>query len=170
MNLTELRNLQCEVTALLLHFFFPKPTVPVDEPGLLHRINSLWYHGEPIFRPELGPHYELTTHVLTTWLQERFAIAQLTHNIATQPGLPNVSSALIDRLLAMNDLRAMRLKWKNMSPVDGMSPEDILIKAFCAMTMTEQTEFVWKEGLGRLERGVFEFLRGEEGKIVVARR
>jgi len=108
--------------------------------------------------------------VLTTWLQERFAIAQLTHNIATQPGLPNVSSALIDRLLAMNDLRAMRLKWKNMSPVDGMSPEDILIKAFCAMTMTEQTEFVWKEGLGRLERGVFEFLRGEEGKIVVARR
>jgi hypothetical protein len=70
----------------------------------------------------------------------------------------------------MNDLRAMRLKWKNMSPVDGMSPEDFLVKAFCAMTMTEQTEFLWKEGLGRLERGVFEFLRGEESKIVVARR
>lgn len=169
-SLPELRSLQCEVTAQLLHFFFPKPNMPIDEPALLHRINSLWYHGEPIFRPELGPQYELTTHILTAWLQERFAIASLTHSIAAQPGLPSSSAALIDRLLAMNDLRAMRLKWKNMSPVDGMSPEDILVKAFCAITMTEQTEFLWKEGLGRLERSVFEFLRGEEGKIVVARR
>jgi hypothetical protein len=70
----------------------------------------------------------------------------------------------------MNDLRAMRLKWKNMSPVDGMSPEDILVRAFCAMTMTEHTEFVFKEGLSRVERGVFEFLRTEDAKIVMHRR
>jgi hypothetical protein len=169
-SMVELRALQCEVTAMLLHWLFPKPTHPADEPGLLHRINTLWYHGEAIFRPELGAHYDLTSHILTAWLQERYAIANLQHSLATQPGLPASSSAIIDRLLAMNDLRAMRLKWKNMSPVDGMSPEDILIRAFCVITMTEHTEFVFKEGLGRVERSVFEFLRTEDAKIILHRQ
>jgi hypothetical protein len=169
-SLADLRTLQCEVTAMLLTWLFPKPTAPPDEPGLLHRMNTLWYHGEAIFRPELGAHYDLTTHILTAWLQERYAIASLQHALATQPGLPTSSAAIIDRLLAMNDLRAMRLKWKNMSPVDGMSPEDVLIRAFCVMTMTEHTEFVFKEGLGRVERGVFEFLRSEDAKIVLHRQ
>ncbi|KAH8706912.1 hypothetical protein GQ44DRAFT_663380 [Phaeosphaeriaceae sp. PMI808] len=165
----ELRALQCEVTHMLLHWLFPKPTMPVDEPALLNRINTLWYHGEPIFRPEFGPHYDLTSHIIQAWLQERFAITSLQHSLAAQPGLPSSSSALIDRLLAMNDLRTMRLKWKNMSPVDGMSPEDFLVRAFCVMTMTEQTEFVFKEGLARIERTVFEFLRSEDAKIVIHR-
>ncbi|KAF2818985.1 hypothetical protein CC86DRAFT_450253 [Ophiobolus disseminans] len=169
-SVSEIRGLQCEVTALLLHFLFPKPSLPVDESALLHRINSLWYHGESLIRPEIGQHYDITTHILTLWLQERFAIASLTHSLATHPGLPPNSAALVDRLLAMNDLRAMRHRWKNMSAVDGMSAEDLLVKAFCALTMTEQTEFMWKEGLARLERVVFEFLRGEEGKIVMQRR
>ncbi|KAL5120726.1 hypothetical protein ACEQ8H_001475 [Pleosporales sp. CAS-2024a] len=166
----ELRALQCEVTAMLLHWLFPKASSLADEPGLLHRINTLWYHGESIFRPELGAQYDLTTHILTAWLQERYAIASLQQAMATQPGLPTSSAAIIDRLLAMNDLRAMRLKWKNMSPVDGMSPEDILIRAFCVMTMTEHTEFVFKEGLSRVERTVFEFLRTEDAKIVLHRQ
>lgn len=166
----ELRALQCEVTAMLLHWLFPKASQPPDEAGLLHRINTLWYHGEPMFRPELGAHFDLTSHVLTAWLQERYAIASLQHALATHPGLPSSSAAIIDRLLAMNDLRAMRLKWKNMSPVDGMSPEDILIRAFCVMTMTEHTEFVFKEGLSRVERNVFEFLRTEDAKIILHRQ
>ncbi|EAT84447.2 hypothetical protein SNOG_08171 [Parastagonospora nodorum SN15] len=169
-SMVELRALQCEVTAMLLHWLFPKPSAPPDEPGLLHRINTLWYHGESIFRPELGSHYDLTTHILTAWLQERYAISSLQHALATQPGLPTSSAAIIDRLLAMNDLRAMRLKWKNMSPVDGMSPEDILIRAFGVMTMTEHTEFLFKEGLNRVERSVFEFLRTEDAKIVLHRQ
>jgi hypothetical protein len=166
----ELRALQCEVTAMLLHWLFPKPSHPPDEPGLLHRIKTLWYHGEPIFRPELGPHYDLMSLILTAWLQERYAIANLQYALATHPGLPSTSSAITDRPLAMNDLRAMRLKWKNTSPTDGMSPEDILIRAFCVMTMTEHTEFVFKEGLSRVERSVFEFLRTEDAKIVLHRQ
>jgi hypothetical protein len=51
-----------------------------------------------------------------------------------------------------------------------MSPEDHLVRAFCVMTMTENTEFVFKEGLNRLERGVFEFLRTEDAKIVMHRQ
>lgn len=168
-SVVELRALQCEVTAMLLHWLFPKANQPPDEAGLLHRINTLWYHGEPIFRPELGANYDLTSHILNSWLQERSAITHLQHSLSVQPSLPATSTGIIDRILAMNDLRAMRLKWKNMSPVDGMSPEDILIRAFCVMTMTEHTEFVFKEGLNRVERGVFEFLRTEDAKIVLHR-
>jgi hypothetical protein len=77
---------------------------------------------------------------------------------------------LVDRLLAMNDLRAMRLKWKNMSSVDGLSPEDLLVMGFRVLTGTEGSEYLFKDGLARLEVGVFEFLRSEDGKIVMQRR
>jgi hypothetical protein len=69
----------------------------------------------------------------------------------------------------MNDLRAMRLERKKISPVDGMSHEDILVRAFCTLTMTEHTEPLFKEGLSRVERGVFEFLR-LDAKIVMYKR
>lgn len=88
--------------------------------------------------------------------------------MAANPGVSHVG--LVDRLLAMNDLRAMRLKWKNMSPIDGMSPEDLLCMAFKAMTNTEGSEYLFKDGLARLELGVFEFLRNEDSKIVMQRR
>ncbi|KAF2026174.1 hypothetical protein EK21DRAFT_74778 [Setomelanomma holmii] len=165
-----LRVTQCEVTTMLLQWLFPRPGVLQDEPALLHHVHTLWYHGEPVFRPELGIHYDLVTHVLTTWLQERFQIVNLQHQIAAQPGISATSPALIERLLLMNDLRTLRLKWKNMSPVDGMSPEDLLVRAFCVMTQTENTEFVFKEGLNRIERTVFEFLRSEDAKIVMHRQ
>lgn len=166
----DLRMLQCEVTTLLIQYLFPKHSAPPPEPSVMQHLHTLWYHGESIFRAELGAHYDLTSRILTAWMQERAAISALQHSLAAQPGVPSAPSGLIDRLLAMNDLRVMRLKWKNMSTVDGMSPEDFLVKAFCAMTMTEGSEFMFKEGLNRVERGVFEWLRIEDAKIVVHRR
>jgi len=88
--------------------------------------------------------------------------------MASNPGATH--AGLVDRLLAMNDLRAMRLKWKNMSPIDGLSPEDLLCMAFRAMTNTEGSEYLFKDGLARLELGVFEFLRSEDSRIVLQRR
>lgn len=76
----------------------------------------------------------------------------------------------MDRLLAMNDLRVMRLKWKNMSTLDGVSPEDLLCRVFAIMSNTENTEHLFKDGLERLNRGVFEFLRSEDAKIVMHRQ
>ena len=76
----------------------------------------------------------------------------------------------MDRLLAMNDLRVMRLKWKNMSPLEGASPEDLLCRTFAAISNTENTEHLFRDGLDRLNRGVFEFLRNEDSKIVMQRR
>lgn len=84
---------------------------------------------------------------------------------------PGVSSAgLVDRLLAMNDIRIMRLKWKNMSTIEGLSSEDLLCQAFKVMTNTEGSDHLFKDGLDRLNGGVFEFLRNEDAKIVMHRR
>ncbi|CAE7215144.1 PAT1 domain containing protein [Pyrenophora teres f. teres] len=165
---TDLRLLQCEVTAGLFTFFFPRATMPPDEAALLQRLHTLWFHGEALFRAELPTHYDLVSKILTAWLHERQAIAALRHSMASSPGATH--AGLVDRLLAMNDLRAMRLKWKNMSPVDGLSPEDLLCMAFRAMTNTEGSEYLFKDGLARLELGVFEFLRSEDSRIVLQRR
>ncbi|KAI4656052.1 hypothetical protein J4E93_000768 [Alternaria ventricosa] len=165
---TDLRLLQCEVTAGLFTFFYPRSTMPPDEASLLVRMHTLWYHGEPLFRTELSTHYDLVSKILTAWLHERQAIASLRHSMAANPGVSHIG--LVDRLLAMNDLRAMRLKWKNMSSIDGLSPEDLLCMAFRVMTNTEGSEYMFKDGLARLELGVFEFLRSEDAKIVMQRR
>ncbi|KAI4959166.1 hypothetical protein J4E86_002888 [Alternaria arbusti] len=164
----DLRLLQCEVTAGLFTFFYPRSTMPPDEASLLVRMHTLWYHGEPLFRTELSTHYDLVSKILTAWLHERQAIASLRHSMAANPGVSHIG--LVDRLLAMNDLRAMRLKWKNMSSIDGLSPEDLLCMAFRVMTNTEGSEYMFKDGLARLELGVFEFLRSEDAKIVMQRR
>jgi hypothetical protein len=164
----DLRLLQCEVTAGLFTFFYPRSTMPPDEAALLVRMHTLWFHGETLFRAELATHFDLVSKILTAWLHERQAIASLRHSMAANPGVSHVG--LVDRLLAMNDLRAMRLKWKNMSSIDGLSPEDLLCMAFRVMTNTEGSEYLFKDGLARLELGVFEFLRSEDSKIVMQRR
>ncbi|KAF1947613.1 hypothetical protein EJ02DRAFT_390638 [Clathrospora elynae] len=165
---TDFRLLQCEVTAGLFTFFHPRPTSPPDEASLLQRLHALWYHGESLFRAELTTHYDLVSKVLTSWLHERQAILALKHSLAMNPGVSHVG--LVDRLLAMNDLRALRLKWKNMSSVDGLSAEDLLVQAFRVMTNTEGSEYLFKDGLARLELGMFDFLRSEDSKIVMRRR
>lgn len=164
----DIRLLQCEVTAGLMTFFYPRSVAPSDEPSLLQRLHTLWYHGEALFRAELGPHFDLISKILTSWLHERQAITALRHSLASQPGVSPVG--LVDRLLAMNDLRVMRLKWKNMSTVDGLSPEDLLCQAFRVMTNTEGSEYLFKDGLERLNDGLLEFLRSEDAKIVMQRR
>ena len=166
--IVELRLLQCEVLALLIQYMFPKPTSPPDERIVVSQIQNLWYLGEVMFRADLGPHYGIRSRVLHAWLHERQSITSLRHSLMTQPGVS--AAGIMDRLLAMNDLRVMRLKWKNMSPLEGASPEDLLCRTFAAISNTENTEHLFRDGLDRLNRGVFEFLRNEDSKIVMQRR
>ena len=168
LSVVELRLLQCEALALLIQYLFPRPASPPDEGLVISRIQNLWYLGEAMFRADLGPHYEMCSRILQGWLHERQAITNLRHSLLAQPGVS--AAGVMDRLLAMNDLRVMRLKWKNMSPLDGASPEDLLCRTFAIMANTENTEHLFKDGLDRLNRGVFEFLRHEDSKIVIHRR
>jgi hypothetical protein len=145
--------------------FYPWSTMPQNEATPLACLQSLWLYGKTPFRAELAAQYDPVSKILNTWLHERQAINSLHDSIEANP---NVSHAgLVDRLLAMNDLRALRLKWKNLSPIDGLSTEDLLCMAFKVMTNTEGSEELFKDGLAGLELGAFSFLRSEDSKIVV---
>ncbi|KAF1932936.1 uncharacterized protein M421DRAFT_416533 [Didymella exigua CBS 183.55] len=166
--INDLRLLQCEVLACVVQYLFPNSRSPPDEGLVISRIQNLWYLGEALFRAELGPHYDICSRILAAWIHERQVIASLRHSLLAHPGVG--AAGLMDRLLAMNDLRIIRLKWKNMSSLDGVSPEDLLCRTFTVVGNTENTEYMFKEGLDRLNRGVFEFLRTEDAKIVVHKR
>ncbi|KAJ4305452.1 hypothetical protein N0V90_000983 [Kalmusia sp. IMI 367209] len=161
----DLSLLQCEVLGSLMQYLFPKPTSPPDENVLLHKLETLWHLGSPIFRKEIGQLYDLQSKVLLTWVNERRKIAQLRHTFAYSPAVP--AAEMVERLLALNDLRMMRLKWKNMSSAVGLSTEDLLCRTFSAMTNTEGTEYLFKDGLDRLNEGIFEFLKTEDMRILM---
>ncbi|KAJ5051176.1 hypothetical protein J3E72DRAFT_204581 [Bipolaris maydis] len=141
--------------------------MPPDELALIRLLHSLWFHCESLFRSELATHYGLVSEILNAWLREREAIVTLRHSMAANPSVPK--AGLVDRILVMNELRAMRLRWKNMSPIDGMSPEDLLCMAFKVITNTEGSEYLFKDGLAKLELSVLEFLSSDDNKIILQR-
>ena len=138
---------------------------------MLHNLEYIWARNEGPFRRNMGHLYELQARVLFAWIEERKKMSQLAYAMSTQPGIREAE--MVDRLLAMNDLRVMRLKWKAMKTQDGAqtwSPEDLLCRTFAALTNTEGTEHLFKEGLARLNDDVFEFLRSEDMKISMLKR
>ncbi|KAF1978648.1 hypothetical protein BU23DRAFT_564220 [Bimuria novae-zelandiae CBS 107.79] len=163
----DLGLLQCEVLGSLIQYLFPKPMSPPDENVLLHKMETLWVLGAPYFSKEIGQPqpYETHSNVLRTWIAERRKIAQLRHNFTSHPAVP--AGEMIERLLALNDLRMMRLKWKNMSSNFGLSTEDVLCRTFTIMTNTAGTEYLFKDGLDKLNDGIFEFLKTSDMRILM---
>ncbi|KAF9740085.1 hypothetical protein PMIN01_02720 [Paraphaeosphaeria minitans] len=161
----DLGLLQCEVLGSLMQYLFPRITSPPDESVLLHKIESLWHHGTAHYRKETGQLYDLHSKILLTWITERRKIQQLRHTFAYSPAVP--ATEMVERLLALNDLRMMRLKWKSMSNAVGLSTEDVLCRTFTIMTNTAGTENLFKDGLDRLNEGIFEFLRTEDMRILM---
>ncbi|KAJ4350211.1 uncharacterized protein N0V89_008832 [Didymosphaeria variabile] len=161
----DLGLLQCEVLGSLMQYLFPRVTSPPDESVLLHKIESLWHLGTAHYRKETGQLYDLHSKILLTWITERRKIQQLRHTFAYSPAVP--ATEMVERLLALNDLRMMRLKWKSMSNAVGLSTEDLLCRTFTIMTNTAGTEHLFKDGLDRLNEGIFEFLRTEDMRILM---
>ena len=161
----DLGLLQCEVLGSLIQYLFPRATSPPDENILLHKMETLWHLNAQHYRKEIGQMYELQSRVLLTWITERRKIAQLQHTFAFTPAIP--AQEMIERLLALNDLRMMRLKWKTMSSAIGLSTEDVLCRTFAVMTNTAGTEPLFKDGLDRLNEGIFEFLKTEDMRILM---
>jgi hypothetical protein len=61
---------------------------------------------------------------------------------------------MLDRVLVMNDLRILRLKWEALRVHDysqGLTPENLLCSTFAIMTRTQGTETLFKEWLERLK-------------------
>jgi hypothetical protein len=152
-------------------FFFPREGVQCDEAWLLRNLEGTWHANAHTFRQVLGPMYEIEAHVLFSWVSERFKMLQLKYLMDSQAALP--PSEMVDRLLAMNDLRMMRFKWRAMKVEEGnnmLSAEDLLCRAFALMTKTEGTEAMFKQGLERLNESVFGFLKTEDMKISMVKQ
>jgi hypothetical protein len=61
---------------------------------------------------------------------------------------------MVDRVLVMNNLRILRLKWKALRVRDhnqDSTPEDLLCSTFAIMTGTQGTDTLFKKGLERLK-------------------
>jgi hypothetical protein len=61
---------------------------------------------------------------------------------------------MVERVLVMNDIRILRLKWKALKMQDQrqiVDSEDVLYNTFAIMTRTEGTEVLFKEGLEKLK-------------------
>ncbi|KAF2712660.1 hypothetical protein K504DRAFT_464730 [Pleomassaria siparia CBS 279.74] len=162
--------LQCELLGTLMQYLFPKPDYKPNEVALLRNLEYLWNLKAISFHQQMGHHYDVQSKVLGAWIEERRKINLLRRSMETEPGVP--APEMVDRLLAMNDLRVLRLKWKTMNTQDGnqtLSPEDLLCRTFAAMTNTEGTEYLFKDGLDRLNDDMFEFLRTEDMKIMMTK-
>ncbi|KAF2016232.1 hypothetical protein BU24DRAFT_197119 [Aaosphaeria arxii CBS 175.79] len=158
--------LQCELLGLLMRYFFPRNGPPCEEGELLYNLEYVWAQNEPVFARVMGTLFEYQRRVFFAWVDERRKISQLQNAMSGHPILH--ASEMVDRLLAMNDLRVMRLKWKAMKSHDGnntLSPEDILCKTLATMTKTEGTEHLFKDGLDRVNESIFGFLKSEDMKI-----
>ena len=154
-----------------MQYLFPKSDAKPNEAALLRNLEYLWVLKAPFFQRQMGHLFDVQSKVLMAWVDERRKISQLRRSMENEPGVP--APEMVDRLLAMNDLRVLRLKWKTMNTQDGnqtLSPEDLLCRNFAAMTNTEGTEYLFKDGLDRLNDNMFEFLRSEDMKIMMTKR
>lgn len=155
-SMEQVLSLQYEVQLYLFILLFPCSAVSMDEFVFLERLDALWSDGESLFRSELAGHYDLVCKILSDWHDERQTFAALRHSIAVNEGAS--LEVLVDRLLAIEKLQGMQLKWKSMKSITGMSPDDWLCKVFMVITNTKETS-IFKQGLARLNSNEFEFLR-----------
>jgi hypothetical protein len=71
---------------------------------------------------------------------------------------------MVDRVLVMNDLRILRLKWKALRVHDhgqDSTPENLLCSTFAIMTGTQGTEVLFEKGLERLKETSSEVWGGD---------
>ncbi|PVH99608.1 hypothetical protein DM02DRAFT_528693, partial [Periconia macrospinosa] len=105
---------------------------------------------------------------LFAWISGRRKTSQLRLMVERQPSAQTLE--MVERVLAINDLRILRLKWKTINAQDGnqvLSPEDLLCRAFAMMTKTEGVEQLFKEGLGKLEATALSVVRSEDLTILM---
>ncbi|KAF2871961.1 hypothetical protein BDV95DRAFT_594247 [Massariosphaeria phaeospora] len=162
--------MQCELLGVLMQYFFPRSAHSIDEETVLVNIEYVWASGQTQFRHAFGASLDARAEVLSTWIAERRKMHVVRVALAAAPAAVAVAE-MADRLLALNDLRAIRLKWKSMGArLDAASSEDLLCRTFATMTNTEGTEYVFRDGLERLGDGIFAFLKSQDMTISIARQ
>lgn len=159
---------QCDLLCLLLGYLFPRNGEQVEESALLHSLEQVWASHEQDFRHVMERLFDCHRKVLLTWISERRKTSQLRSMIDRQPSAQTLE--MVDRVLIMNDLRVLRLKWKELkvySNIQDITPESLLCRTFAIMTKTEGTEVLFKEGLDMLKETSPEVLRPDDLTISI---
>jgi len=90
-------------------------------------------------------------NALRIWIGQQRKTIELQMMIDRQPIAQTLE--MEDRVLVMNELRILRLKWKALRAHDHSqdpTPENLLCSTFAIMMRTQGTEALFKEGLERL--------------------
>ncbi|KAL5401264.1 hypothetical protein PMIN04_013122 [Paraphaeosphaeria minitans] len=164
----EVAILQCELLQLLLGYLFPRDGYEVEEADLLCSLEEIWAEHEQQFKLAFHRLFASYREALFAWISERRITTQLQSMIESEPSAETLET--VDQVLAVNDLRILRLKWRTINALDGdqaISPEDLLCKAFAAMTRTDGTEPLFKRGLEKLEETAISAVRYEDLTISI---
>jgi hypothetical protein len=151
---------QCDLLTLLLRYFFPRNGEMVEETALLNSLEQVWASHDKGSRLTTEQVSDCHREVLLIWIMERRKLSELQLMVGRQPSEQTLD--IVERVLVMNDLRILRLKWKALKlHVSGqdVAPEDLLCSTFASMTRTEGTEVLFKEGLAGLKETSPEILR-----------
>ncbi|KAH7108858.1 hypothetical protein B0J11DRAFT_449429 [Dendryphion nanum] len=165
---TGLSLLQCQLLEKLVHFLFPRNGLRTSESVVLDYLQHVWGAHEAYFRDVMKQFFVSQREVLFLWIQERRTMSSIERIIKGQPSACALD--MVNRLLMMNELRILRLRWESLEVNDGnqvLSPEDLLCMTFAMMTNTEGTEDLFKDGLDMLKAGVPDFLKFKDMKIVI---
>ncbi|KAH9875491.1 hypothetical protein J1614_004312, partial [Plenodomus biglobosus] len=127
---TEFRLVQCEATANLFELFCPRYTTSIDELALLKQLTDLWAQANK----SSARNCSLTTKPLTQ----------------ADPG-SFTEEIFVDCLLIINEIRAVRLHFKNFSQFEGRNSTDLLCMAFGVLTNTTGV-CNWSELLSSLDK------------------
>ncbi|PVH99598.1 hypothetical protein DM02DRAFT_528690, partial [Periconia macrospinosa] len=134
-----------------------------EEADLLRNLEEVWARHEQEFKLASNHLFAFHREALFAWISGRRKTSQLRLMVERQPSAQTLE--MVERVLAINDLRILRLKWKTINAQDGnqvLSPEDLLCRAFAMMTKTEGIEQLFREGLGKLEATALSVVRSED--------
>ncbi|KAI1525886.1 hypothetical protein A1F97_08506 [Pyrenophora tritici-repentis] len=119
---------------------------------MLRSLEQVWTSHEHDFRLIMEQRFNDHQRALHIWIGQRRKTSQLQMMIDRQPSAQTLE--MVDRVLVMNDLRILQLKWKALRVhvhSQDSTPGDLLCSTFAIMTRTQGTEALFKEGLERLK-------------------
>jgi hypothetical protein len=159
---------QCELLSLLLNYLFPRNGEHVEESIILHSLEQVWASRQEDFKPVMKERFNDHHKALGIWIGQQRKTSQLRTMIDRQPSAQTLE--MVDRVLVMNDLRILRLKWKALRVPDhgqDSTPENLLCSTFAIMTGTQGTEVLFEKGLERLKETSSEVWGGDASVISI---
>lgn len=103
---------QCELLKFLLYYLFPRDGLGGDYSALLSLLEHVWASHETEFRLIMGHLFLHHREVLLTLINKQRKASQVQSMVENPPHAQ--APGMADQLLAVNELRFLRLQWKTL--------------------------------------------------------